>query len=145
MNAHLKPLGALGYVLAVLGCVAGLEHPVIPVRLDSSGVDRRPCALISFCNSRFTGGTMMMAPRADPSDGEIDVVRVGALGRLEFTATFPRIFAGTHVDHPGVEQARARRVELVDPVERDVMVDGEIMRLELRSLAVLPGAIEIVA
>ncbi len=144
-NSRFKPLGAFGYILAVLSCVAGLEFPVIPIRLDGGRTDRRPCALLSFSNSRYTGGTMMMAPRADPTDGEIDVIRVGRMGRLRFTATFPQIFKGTHVDSPDVEQARARRIDFVDAERQDVMVDGEILNLALRSIEVLPGALEVVA
>jgi YegS/Rv2252/BmrU family lipid kinase len=144
-NERFKPLGPFGYILAVLSCVAGLTFPVIPIRLDGEEPDRRPCALLSFSNSKFTGGTMMMAPAADPTDGMLDVIRVGEMSRLSFTATFPDIFAGTHTERPEVEQARARRVTFVDPEEQDVMVDGEVMRLVPRSLSVLPGAIEIVA
>ncbi len=88
---------------------------------------------------------MMMAPRADPTDGEIDVIRVGEMGRLRFTATFPEIFKGTHVDSPDVEQARARRIDFVDSVRQDAMVDGEILSLALRSIEVLPGVLEVVA
>jgi len=143
-NSKFKPLGAFGYILAVLACIAGLEHPVIPIQLDGGRTDRRPCVLLSFSNSKYTGGTMMMAPRADPTDGEIDVIRVGQMGRLRLTATFPEIFKGTHVDSPDVEQARARRIDFVDPVRQDAMVDGEIMSLTLRSVEVLPGALEVV-
>jgi YegS/Rv2252/BmrU family lipid kinase len=144
-NRRFKPLGPLGYILAVLSCVAGLTHPVITIRIDGGEADGRPCSLLSFSNSRYTGGTMMMAPRADPADGELDVIRVGAMGRLSFTATFPAIFAGTHVEHPQVEQSRARSITFEDAGRQDVMVDGEIMSLELRSLAVLPSALRIVA
>ena len=62
--------------MAVLSCVASLEHPVFPVRLDGGSVDRRPAALLSFSNSKFTGGTMMMAPKANVSDGLLDVIVV---------------------------------------------------------------------
>ena len=75
----------------------------------------------------------------------VDIVRVGALGRMDLTATFPRIFEGTHVAHPEVEQARARSIEFIDAVEQDVMVDGEIVEIRPRRLTVLPGAIDVVA
>lgn len=144
-NERFKPLGAAGYVAAVLTCVARLDHPVFEVRLDDGAVDRRRAALLSFSNSRYTGGTMMMAPAADVADGSLDVIRVGPVGRLRFVATFPHIFKGTHVGRPGIEQARARRVELLDAVERPVMVDGEILTLKLRSLEVVPGALRVIA
>ena len=76
---------------------------------------------------------------------EREELGVGEMGRARFTATFPEIFKGTHVDSPDVEQARARRIDFVDPVRQDAMVDGEILNLTPRSIEVLPGALEVVA
>lgn len=88
---------------------------------------------------------MMMAPDADPADGEIDVIRAGQLNRRGLLGAFPRIFTGTHVDHAEVEQRRAKRVDFVAPREQDVMIDGEVMRLSIESIEVLPGALRLMA
>lgn len=144
-NEKFKGLGIVGYVAAVLACVANLDYPVIPIRLDGGEIDRRPVALLSFCNSRYTGGTMMMAPQAQIADGVVDVIRVGELGRARFVATFPRIFQGTHIGRHEIEQARAMRVDFVDGTPRAVMIDGEILTLNLCSLEVLPGALRVIA
>ncbi|NOY91647.1 MAG: diacylglycerol kinase family lipid kinase [Deltaproteobacteria bacterium] len=145
MNRRFKALGSAGYVAAVCIEVIRLKHPVDAIRLDGGDVDERPAVFLSFSNSRYTGGTMMMAPDADPTDGEVDVIRAGGLSRRGLLGTFPRIFTGTHVDHPDVEQCRSKRVEFVDPREQDVMVDGEVMRLCIESIEVLPGALELMA
>jgi YegS/Rv2252/BmrU family lipid kinase len=144
-NQRFKRLGAAGYVAAVLLCVASLDYPVIPLSLDGGEIDARPAALISFSNSKFTGGTMMMAPHADVADGAVDVIRVGALPRGRFVATFPHIFRGTHVSRPGIEETRAKRVDLLDDGERPVMVDGEIFNLSVRALEVMPRALTVIA
>ena len=44
-----------------------------------------------------------------------------------------------------VEESRAKVVELEGVGETDVMVDGEVMRLRLHRLEVLPGALEVIA
>ncbi len=144
-NDQFKPLGAAGYVAAVLVSVARLDYPVDPIRLDGGATDARPASFLSFSNSKYTGGAMMMAPKADPTDGLLDVVRVGVLPRASFVATFPKIFSGTHVDRAEVEEAQAKRVDFDDPREQAVMVDGEIVRLAIRSLEVRPQALEILA
>ena len=87
---------------------------------------------------------MMMAPHANASDGMLDLIRVGPLSRSGLLAQFPRIFAGTHVKHPLVEETRARRVDFVTDQMQDCMVDGEILKLSLRSLEVLPGALSVI-
>lgn len=144
-NQRFKPFGAAGYVMAVLSCLARLEYDDSKVCLDDGAPDTRPSALLSFSNSRFTAGAMMMAPHADVSDGQVDVIRVGRLGRARFLSTFPRIFRGTHVTARDIEETRAKRVDFVDSALRDVMIDGEILRLRLASLEVMPAALKVIA
>lgn len=144
-NRRFKGLGAAGYIAAVLVTLARLEHPVFPVSLDGGPWDRRPAALLSFSNSGYTAGTMNMAPGADPSDGLVDVIRVGALSRPRFLATFPKIFAGTHTRAPDIEQRRARAVRLDLDDDIDCMIDGEIVRCRPFALTVLPGAVQVIA
>jgi YegS/Rv2252/BmrU family lipid kinase len=142
-NRRFKPLGAAGYVLAVLQCLVRLRSDHYPYRCDGGQLDAGEVALLSFCNSRYTGGDMMMAPDADPSDGQLDVVRIGAMGRRRFLSSFPRIFRGTHPEMSEVDTRRARSVEF--EIGRPVlaMVDGEILELDLRRLDVVVGALRV--
>lgn len=144
-NARYKPLGALGYVVAVFQRALDLRSTRARVRLDGGTADERPAILLSFSNSRCTAGAMQMAPRADIADGELDVIRIGEMGRTRFVTAFPSIFRGEHVLRPGVEQSRARTVEFEAEGELDWMIDGEILRLRVRRLEVLPRAMEVVA
>lgn len=144
-NRRFKRLGAAGYGLAVVGSVATLEYIVEPLRLDGGEVDSRPATFVCFCNSRYTGGSMMMAPHADPSDGFLDVIRVGVLRRRDLVSAFPRIFQGSHVDMPEVEESRGAKAIFEKPRMQPVMIDGEIRELEIRSLEVVPGALEVIA
>ena len=72
-------------------------------------------------------------------------MRVNRLSRLDLITTFPKIFTGTFIEHPAVEQARANAVRFGKVGMLDVLVDGEQLRLELESLDVLPGALEVLA
>lgn len=145
-NKRFKRFGAAGYVAAVLTTVVNLEHPLDVIRIDDDPYpDARPAAFLSFSNSQYTGGAMRMAPDADPSDGFVDLIRCGAIGRADLVATFPKIFRGAHVEHRLVETRRARRVEFLEPREQPCMIDGEIVPLSLRSLEVLPGVLEVMA
>ena len=123
-----------------------MKSPVFPLRLDgASEVDRRAAVFLSFSNSRYTGGTMMMAPEADPGDGLLDVIRVGEMGRFSLLKTFPKIYKGEHVAHPAIEQTQVARVDFEGLPALACMVDGEILTLTLRSLVVLPGALRVLA
>lgn len=144
-NDRFKGLGALGYVAAVVISVARLEHPKDPIRLDGGDLDARAAAMLVFSNSKYTGGSMKMAPKASVSDGVLDVIRVGALSRGALLAQFPRIFSGTHVDGPDVEETTAKVVEFTEPRLQPCMIDGEIVEVAPFRLEVLPSALEVVA
>ena len=69
-NRRFKGLGELGYILAVFRHVINLDHHAFPHRLDSSDEWNRSRDLfLTFSNSKFTGGKMMIAPNADTADG----------------------------------------------------------------------------
>jgi diacylglycerol kinase (ATP) len=143
-NRRFKRSGQLGYILGVFTRLARLEYPTFPHRLDGAREwDRRPSLFLAFSNSKFTGGKMMIAPKADPADGQIEYVRWSPISRLGLIRVFPRLFTGTHIDHPLASRASAHRVDfdLDGPV--NVLVDGEIVQLECRSLEILPGALDV--
>ena len=142
-NRRFKPLGAHGYTVATVVEVLRLQHHHFRYQLDGGPVISTPCTFLSFNNSQFTGGTMHMAPTADPTDGELDALHIGALGRLELLATFPRIYSGTHLDSPKHTAQRAREVTFHIDEPLDLMVDGEIIRARPLGLKVRPAALRI--
>ncbi|MEQ1505349.1 MAG: diacylglycerol kinase family protein, partial [Myxococcota bacterium] len=144
-NRRFKPLGAAGYVAAVLASLVRLRHHAFPYAIDDGLFDARPGLLLSVCNSRYTGGAMMMAPFADPTDGQLDVVRIGSMRRRRFLMAFPMIFQGTHLELPEVRSTRGRSVAFADVGPVPVMIDGEVRTLALRSVAVVRRALEVSA
>jgi diacylglycerol kinase (ATP) len=85
---------------------------------------------------------MMIAPKADPTDGAIEYVRWGPINRLGLVKMLPRLFSGTHIEDPRASRAGAKRIELEAGGPVNVMIDGEIMRLDCRSFEVLPAALD---
>jgi diacylglycerol kinase (ATP) len=145
-NRRFKRFGQLGYIFGVFTRLIGLEHSAFPHRLNGAGEwDRRACLFLTFSNSKFTGGNMMIAPKADASDGQIEYVRWSPLGRFRLLWTLPRLFTGTHIDHPLASRAAATKIDFELQGPADAMIDGEILRLDCRSLEILPGALEVIA
>jgi YegS/Rv2252/BmrU family lipid kinase len=143
-NRNFKPLGQFGYILGVLLCLARLRRRAFPQRADDDPeFDRRRCLFLSFNNSKFTGGKMMIAPQAVTDDGLIEYVRWGPVGRLRLIANFLSLFDGSHIRHPQASRRAVRRVEFQLDAPVDVMVDGETLTLDCRVLDVLPDALDV--
>jgi YegS/Rv2252/BmrU family lipid kinase len=137
--------GEVGYQASIFICLARFRRRPFPLSADGeSQIDRRPCLFLTFSNSKFTGGTMMIAPSAATDDGLIEFVRWGPIGRVGLVRNLSRLYDGTHVQHPLAEVRKVRRIDfhLDEPV--DVMVDGEVLTLHCQSLDVLPGALNVV-
>jgi diacylglycerol kinase (ATP) len=143
-NRRFKRLGELGYLLGVFVRVLQLRRRAFALRCDADTEwDERRCLFLAFCNSKFTGGTMMIAPQADPADGLIEYVRWGPIGRLGLVRMLPRLYDGTHIQHPLASRRAVRRVEFNLPAPVDILVDGEVFTLDCRSLDILPAAVDV--
>jgi diacylglycerol kinase (ATP) len=144
-HRRFKGLGELGYLLAVFVTLVELKRRAFPLRVDGKGeFDRRPCLFLSFNNSKFTGGKMMIAPEAKTDDGLVEYVRWGPIGRLGLIRNLRTLYDGTHIQHPMAERQGARQIEFDLDAPIDVMVDGEVMSLHCEALDVLPGALNVV-
>jgi diacylglycerol kinase (ATP) len=143
-NRAFKPLGHLGYLLGVFVRVVQLRRRSFALRCDDDAAwDERRCLFLSFNNSKFTGGTMLIAPHADPSDGLIEFVRWGPIGRLGLLRTLPKLYDGTHIEHALASRRAVRHVEFNVAGPINVMIDGEVATLEIRSLDILPAAVDL--
>ena len=138
--------GELGYFTSIFLTLARFNRRPFPVRIgEQKNFDDRRCLFVTFNNSKFTGGTMMIAPKAQVDDGLIEYVRWGPIGRLGLIRNLPGLYDGTHIQHPLAERKAVRRVEFKLDAPVDVMVDGEVLSLHCEELDVLPRALNVVA
>jgi diacylglycerol kinase (ATP) len=137
--------GELGYQSSIIISLARFRRRPFPLRVDGEGeIDRRPCLFLTFNNSKFTGGTMMIAPKAEVNDGLIEYVRWGPIGRVGLIRNLPTLYDGKHIHHPLAERRGATRIDFHLDAPVDVMVDGEVLTLQCRTLDVLPSALRVV-
>ena len=141
-NERLKFLGAAGYSLAVLvRLVRGMSNR-IAVEADGRKLDLVDSALV-ISNSKYTGGKMMIAPKAETSDGRADLVVFDRPNRREMVGIFSGVFSGKHLAHPRVDLVQAASITVeADPPLR-LMADGELLGFTPLRLKVLPAELDI--
>jgi diacylglycerol kinase (ATP) len=116
-------LGQLSYAWAALAELSRFEP--VSYRLVVDGVPREQTAMmIAIGNAGYFGGGMQGCPRADVTDGLLDLTIVNPVSRATLLRLLPAMFTGGFVHDPAVELQRAREVVL-DGDGLFAMADGE--------------------
>jgi diacylglycerol kinase (ATP) len=86
----------------------------IHYKIDVDGKSREFQAMVlAIANGPSYGGGMQLVPHADRKDGVLDIMILHPVSKIELIKVFPKVYKGSHVDHPAVEFLAARKVEIV--------------------------------
>lgn len=99
---------------------------------------------VVVANGQYFGGSMHVAPAAEPDDGEFDLVIFGDIARLEAIRSINDIYKAAHVKNPKVTGWRSSRVEVTSSERVLIDVDGEMCGTLPAVFEVLPRAISVV-
>ncbi len=136
--------GLQGYNMAVVAKLLNLSSKAYNFVMDGKTI-HTDSTFVSMNNTRYTGGKMMMAPNAKVDDGLIDVINVGKMGRMRLLSAFPRIFKGTHIDMPEVTCFKAKQIDFDFKHSIPVMIDGELIHIQPKSMKTISKALKIYA
>ncbi|MCF7797343.1 MAG: diacylglycerol kinase family lipid kinase [Lentisphaeria bacterium] len=142
--AKFKKFGDMSYIIGVLHRTVGLTFHQLEMELDGELIRAENC-FVEFCNSRFTGGNMCIAPNAKIDDGYFDVVVLGNLSRRSLLRTFPKIFKGTHGENPAVQFFRGKRATVRTTPEKQLLPDGELFGSTPTEVGILPQRVRYLA
>ncbi|MCP4677155.1 MAG: diacylglycerol kinase family lipid kinase [Deltaproteobacteria bacterium] len=120
-----RHLGSFSYVVGVLLRTIRFGLHEMELQVDGETISARNC-FVEFCNSRFTGGNMLMAPDAVIDDGYFDIVIVGAVSRFSLIATFPKLFKGTHGSNSAVTFIKGKKAVIQTTPQKTLLPDGEV-------------------
>ena len=149
------PRGEMAYPAAALRAVLGWRTTTFRLELQ----DGTHTSVLEFdggaavvANSRYFGAGMMVAPKADPGDGLLDVVYIRGSSKTAMIYALTKIKKGRHVTMSQIGTGRARAVTVT--VGRAVPggADGELLpcarpldpAVPLRIRA-LPGVLQVVS
>jgi diacylglycerol kinase (ATP) len=135
--------GTLPYLYAVLATVRASRPTEAAITADGATAWRGPLTAAIVANARHFGGGMRIAPGANPADGILGLVVLGALGRLEMIRWLPTIYWGGHLANTRVVTRRASRIAIEAPVPLPTQLDGEVGGATPVIVAVAPGALRL--
>ena len=124
------PRGEMAYPAAALRAVLGWRTTTFRLELQDgthTSVLEFDGAAAVVANSRYFGAGMMVAPKADPGDGLLDVVYIQGSSKIAMIHALTKIKKGRHVTMSQIGTGRARAVTVT--VGRAVPggADGELL------------------
>jgi diacylglycerol kinase (ATP) len=106
------PRGPRRYDVAIMLELARLRPRRYTLVLDGEPMELDG-VLVAVGNTASYGGGLRICPDADPTDGLLDVLVAGRIGRATVVRLKPKLYRGTHLAHPKITSYRAREVAVV--------------------------------
>lgn len=140
--SHLR--GRAPYVVAVFRTLFRFRPAEFRFTIDGQN-HRGEAMLVAVGNTQSYGGGMRICPNAEMDDGLLDVTVVSAVSKPTFVRVFPRVFSGTHIEHPAVSSYRGAKMELEASRPFWIYADGEPFGQLPATFTVLPGSLGVVS
>ena len=113
-NQMTWPKGQMRYNLATVAELRTLKPISYVVDFDGEQ-ERFEATLVAVGNGPSFGGGLRITEGAVLDDGLLDVVWFRPLSRRELLKSYPKLFKGTHVNHPDYRHRHARKVTIAAP------------------------------
>ena len=140
-NAMRRPRGRARYALATLAELRTLRP--LPYELELDGSPHVvEAVLVAVGNGPSFGGGLRLTEGAVLDDGLLDVVLVHPLSRADLARTYPRLYRGTHRQHPAYEHHRVREATVTAP-GIVAYADGERLGPLPVTVAAAPAALRV--
>jgi diacylglycerol kinase family enzyme len=129
-------------LLGLLTTFLSYRNQAVSLTIDGRTETRKLCTVV-VGNGRYGGGSMLLAPDADLTDGLFDLVTIGDVSKPDLLWSLPRIYRGTHLSHPKVNAVRAAEVTVDSAIGVAVQADGELLGFTPARFSILPSALNI--
>ena len=135
--------GKASFLYASIATLLKYRPQALDVRTAERGWEGKAQNVV-VANGQYFGGSMHVAPGADPADGRFEVVVFGDIARFEAIRSINDIYKADHLKNPKVTTWRSDRVEVTSPERVLIEADGELSGALPAVFEVLPKAISVV-
>ncbi len=139
--------GALPFAFATLESLAVTRPWRVELRLDDGPPETHTVRNVVAANGRYHGGGMHIAPMAQPDDGFLEVVLIGAQSRTRSLLTGPALYRGEAHTLAGNSHRQCRKLSVTPSQGQAPMLlemDGEVRGAAPVTFEMIPGALLLV-
>lgn len=118
-------LGSLIYVFYLIMELFRYQPTTLNLIIDGKKEVFYRTWFVTVSNQPFYGGGMKIAPKADPQDGEFNIVVVHNLSRIKLLFVFISVFWGTHINYKEVDLYKGKNISINYSSPLPAHADGE--------------------
>ncbi len=133
--------GAFCYLRGGLDVLADLHSFRIRAECDGEVFDHFDSWTVLVANGRMNGGRIVVAPRAVPNDGLMDVILIRGDSVIDIAGIIANALAGDYLQSNQVVHRQVRHLKLRSEPGMRFTLDGEVVDAEPVEFDVIPGAI----
>ena len=124
-------LGKLAYVSLSIHSLYRCTPKKMEIILDDSQrITFEKAYFATAMNLPYEGGGCKFCPKADPSDGLLDIIVVAGVPKIYALLIIPTVFVGLHTIFPAVHIYRCKKAEIWSEIPLAVHSDGEPVFLQ---------------
>lgn len=140
-NGYRFSLGSLGYKYALIREI--LTGRFDRYRYSRDGRVRDTTELLmTVMNTPMLGGGIRLVPRADPRDGELDIITVARATRRRIVSVLPLLATARHEHLPEIQIEKQTRFTIGGD-DLEVYADGDVLGVGPADIAVQPAALQL--
>jgi diacylglycerol kinase (ATP) len=137
-----------GYLLSLLRVLPGFSPLPMKISSNESGAwkihSSDSLMLAAFANTPAYGGGVVIAPRAQVDDGQLDVCLIGGMSNMKAFCLVPTVYLGKHLRISKVDyfQTARARIEIEPGIK--VYADGEFVCTTPVEISIRPRALQVI-
>ena len=138
------PIGDFVYLFAIFRCmlddIATPTMTLVAQDFEWSG----PITLASISNGPWIGGMFHIAPMADNSDGQLELLIADPVSRRRVLTLLPRLMRGSHVHAPEIRHVSVKQLRIDAQAPLEAHLDGEMQQPTAHfDIEILPAALDL--
>ncbi|OGV47959.1 MAG: hypothetical protein A2017_21235 [Lentisphaerae bacterium GWF2_44_16] len=136
-----KIFGMFSYFFAMIFSYFSYKFEDIEFEIDSQPLKKNG-KLLFVCNGPYYGGSMLMAPKADPADGLLDICILKKSGIFSLISYVIAIYRGTLHKNKNAEYWQCGKISLCGKTGHPVHADAEYIGVFPAEIKICPGALK---
>jgi diacylglycerol kinase (ATP) len=136
--------GPLAYMRTAAAAFPELRAYRATVKLEGKESFSTDLYNVVIANGKFVAGGLPIAPRADPSDGLLDVILIPKRPKTEVIMLAAQIMLGRHLRNKSIIFRRTKKVSIRSRPRMYFNVDGELVGKGPATFDVMPRALQFV-